>query len=574
METKARVSVFLFFSLLPLFAAPVVNAGDCDRSAQVADQFPEPMITIPLPVDSVYVGTLQPDTITIPNGRPIYALFVHGYTQNIGFDQLLCYSFAKRLMEDGAYVHYAWWNNLCEEYMGGALHHENANPGTLGLGGVWNGAVNPDAKALPVDDYQFQADAEAFLQAIRTNNPNAMIIVAGHSMGGAAVARLGSDTKVVIDILAPLDPVGNRSRPWYDYGASFYHNWTRYRIAHEDLVEGKPIPDPEQRRTFGTNVINLFHRYQMEYEFPMDHQYRVHFVHNIPPGGSSTQRSVATCASLSVNCYYPSECCASDGHGEIVGYRGLRDWVSFPLALEAQGDWPTGVEDDDKCRRRRLLIEMPYADFNDDWKHRPSNPDLCLVSEGLISLYESINRPPVADAGEDRTVAHTLSGVTLDGSASTDPDIDDLSYTWEGPNGEVDGRIITVPLEIGTHEITLTVRDPSGHIDRDTTEVTVVGGVNDEAQSVTRLIGAHPNPFNAATQVAFELAERHRVSLQIFDLKGRLVRTLEEGTFEPGRYGRAWNGRDDAGSTVASGTYFVRMRAGDRSEFSKILLLK
>jgi len=98
--------------------------------------------------------------------------------------------------------------------------------------------------------------------------------------------------------------------------------------------------------------------------------------------------------------------------------------------------------------------------------------------------------------------------------------------------------------------------------------------VNDEALPATRIIGAHPNPFNATTQVAFELAERQRVSLQIFDLKGRLVRTLEEGTFEPGRYERVWNGLDDAGSTVASGTYFVRMLAGDRAEYSKILLLK
>jgi len=67
---------------------------------------------------------------------------------------------------------------------------------------------------------------------------------------------------------------------------------------------------------------------------------------------------------------------------------------------------------------------------------------------------------------------------------------------------------------------------------------------------------------------------RQRVSLQIFDLRGRLVRTLEERTFAPGRYEKFWNGCNESGSPVASGAYFVRMLAGDRSEYSKIILLK
>jgi len=101
-----------------------------------------------------------------------------------------------------------------------------------------------------------------------------------------------------------------------------------------------------------------------------------------------------------------------------------------------------------------------------------------------------------------------------------------------------------------------------------------VDGVDGESPSVTRMVGARPNPFNIATQVVFELAERQRVSLQIFDLQGHLVRTLEEGTFDPGRYEKVWNGLDDAGRTVASGVYFVRMRASDQIVFSKVLLLK
>ena len=88
------------------------------------------------------------------------------------------------------------------------------------------------------------------------------------------------------------------------------------------------------------------------------------------------------------------------------------------------------------------------------------------------------------------------------------------------------------------------------------------------------MITAFPNPFNNSTHVAFELSRSERVSLQIYDLRGRLVRTLEERTFGEGRHEVYWDGTNDAGATVASGPYFVRMLAGDRTGFSKILLLK
>lgn len=572
MKNCVQFLIFFFLSLLFLFKASAVNADDCGNYVGPTGMSAELTFTVDLPVAPEYVSdtSMQPDSIVIPDGRPIYALFVHGYTQNQNFNQLLCYNFARRLMQDGAYVHYAWWNNLCREYMAGPLHNPGSFPGHSGLWGVWDGAFEADDKASPVDDYQFQADAEAFIQAIRQNNPGTIIIVVGHSMGGAAVARLGTDTNIVIDILAPIDPVGNRSRPWIASGD--YYNWTRYRIAHEDLETSTP-PSPERPRTFRNNVINLYHRYQKEFAFPMDIDIDAHFVHNMPPGGASTQRCVTTCGTEVITC--SGECCYMDGHGEIVGYRGMIDlFQSYPKGLEAQGDWPTRRTPEDICRRRRLLMEMPYADFRDDWKYRPQNPDLCLVSEGLISLYEVMNRPPAADAGGDRTVAHSASGVTLDGSASTDPDHDALSYTWRGALWEMDGRVVTVMLGPGTHEITLTVKDPSGHIDRDTFVVTVVDDPDSGSSSVTAMVRAHPNPFNSGTHVVFELAERQTVSLQIFDLQGRLVRTLEEGTFDQGRHESFWDARNETGKMVTSGIYFLSMRAGDRTEFSKIVLLK
>ena len=93
---------------------------------------------------------------------------------------------------------------------------------------------SPVPKAIPAEDTQFQADAKRMLEAIRAHNPDALIVVAGHSMGGNAVARLGAGTGTLIDLLAPIDPVGNRNNPRGNPGTKYY-NWTRWRVAN-DLV--------------------------------------------------------------------------------------------------------------------------------------------------------------------------------------------------------------------------------------------------------------------------------------------------------------------------------------------------
>ena len=230
-KSRACFPVFLFFTFLLLGAVPEAVAGDCDK-------LDEPTFTVQLARAPEYAAddSILPDSLVIPNGRPIYAIFVHGFTQNETFDQLMCYNFAKRLMEDGAYVHYAWWNNLCAQYMARPLHQANSHPGDRGFSGyIGAGLLDFADKAIPEDDYQFQADAESLLVAIRRNNPSAMIILAGHSMGGGSVARLGTNTKVVIDILAPLDPVENRSWPVVRTGDLY--NWTRYRIGHQDIQD-------------------------------------------------------------------------------------------------------------------------------------------------------------------------------------------------------------------------------------------------------------------------------------------------------------------------------------------------
>ena len=89
------------------------------------------------------------------------------------------------------------------------------------------------------------------------------------------------------------------------------------------------------------------------------------------------------------------------------------------------------------------------------------------------------------------------------------------------------------------------------------------------------LLGNYPNPFNPKTTIAFELPKRKTVTLRVFDMAGRLVRELIGAeVYTPGSHGIVWNGRDDNGRQVASGTYFYRLEAGSYSETKRMVLIK
>lgn len=85
----------------------------------------------------------------------------------------------------------------------------------------------------------------------------------------------------------------------------------------------------------------------------------------------------------------------------------------------------------------------------------------------------------------------------------------------------------------------------------------------------------HPNPFNPMTTINFAVPEDAGVvSLDIYDVSGRLVRTLENGHLTSGHYSRVWDGRDTAGRQVSSGAYFYRLSGRGFSEARKMILMK
>jgi hypothetical protein len=91
---------------------------------------------------------------------------------------------------------------------------------------------------------------------------------------------------------------------------------------------------------------------------------------------------------------------------------------------------------------------------------------------------------------------------------------------------------------------------------------------------VTRLIAAYPNPFSPATTIAFELSQPERVTIMVFDVAGRKVRTLQDGMMGTAQHVVRWSGIDDAGQRVAPGVYFCRMVAGKVVQTTRLSLMR
>ena len=83
-----------------------------------------------------------------------------------------------------------------------------------------------------------------------------------------------------------------------------------------------------------------------------------------------------------------------------------------------------------------------------------------------------------------------------------------------------------------------------------------------------------PNPFNAATEIVFELKEPALVDLSIYDIVGREIKTLRSGQSKEGIYKVTWDGRDDSGLMVGSGIYFYKLTTEAGSITKRMLLLK
>ena len=150
------------------------------------------------------------------------------------------------------------------------------------------------------------------------------------------------------------------------------------------------------------------------------------------------------------------------------------------------------------------------------------------------------------------------------------------SRLWVQPKAEVEGALYAKLLSLGVNS---RLSRPSAEPVEGEEALLSSARSSSSAPRLPKafaLAQNYPNPFNPSTSITFAVGGGESVSvrLAVYDIRGRLVRTLVEGNKTPGSYSVDWDGRDSQGRSVASGIYFYRIKAGVFEQTRKMVLLK
>jgi hypothetical protein len=182
-----------------------------------------------------------------------------------------------------------------------------------------------------------------------------------------------------------------------------------------------------------------------------------------------------------------------------------------------------------------------------------------------------------------REVNGAVTSYLANGVTSLVVDATDFVTIFNGPlTCEMSGHTINVDradadfrffdtgiAKVGYRDQSLTFVVRDGYVVSD--GATDVGGAP-ARQSLA--LAAHPNPFNPNTTLRISGESGARVRLMVYDVTGRRVRQLDDAVLFGGSASAVWNGRDDHGERVASGTYFVRASTPSSAHTLKLTLLK
>jgi flagellar hook assembly protein FlgD len=104
--------------------------------------------------------------------------------------------------------------------------------------------------------------------------------------------------------------------------------------------------------------------------------------------------------------------------------------------------------------------------------------------------------------------------------------------------------------------------------------VTTQPGLGDLSTGTALLNRAVPNPFSGSTAFSYRVADGgSKVDVGVYNVAGRLVKTLASGSQDAGVFTVTWDGTDAAGVRMAPGVYFLRSRVGNESNVSRVIYI-
>lgn len=175
-----------------------------------------------------------------------------------------------------------------------------------------------------------------------------------------------------------------------------------------------------------------------------------------------------------------------------------------------------------------------------------------------------------------------------DGSATDVGVLDDFAYIADGPSGlqiidvtDPANPVFAAGFETleSANEIFLTggyifLMDRYSLLILHFNQQTGIIEESDRLPSSHAVFRNYPNPFNSSTTITFSYYEVDDVSIEVYDITGRLIRELETINKEGGEIKAVWDATDNSGRRVSSGIYFVRVETPQAVETQKILYLR
>jgi len=200
-----------------------------------------------------------------------------------------------------------------------------------------------------------------------------------------------------------------------------------------------------------------------------------------------------------------------------------------------------GIADDNTVY---FSTTLPESASTDTGAYAPFNVNYAEISPytGAVNFGGKVSGIPVQDS-INAIFAHSTYNVPLDGPG----------ITWcQMANGIQPADVYYV------HKDTILGITENGDIAQLTT---------------VKLFQNYPNPVSEKTMIRFSVPSRTSISLDIYDISGRLVKTLARGIPGAGSYFTVWNGTDNNGSKVPGGVYLYNLKAGPYSETRKLLVI-
>ncbi len=197
-----------------------------------------------------------------------------------------------------------------------------------------------------------------------------------------------------------------------------------------------------------------------------------------------------------------------------------------------------------------------------------------LRPEGDYQLFASLTEDNIYHNGGNGEPVHMQAfrrmfpdvtyGIAVDGTVGPHTYLVDMPLDPEYVYEELRGTVYVRDMESG---VILQSGTNFLHVIEGGTDV-------DETAAAFGLKGSYPNPFNPKTRIEYSLETAGYAKLQVFDVSGRLVRTLHEGVLDAGAHSAEWNGMDDSGQSVASGIYMIQLASSEQRDIYKVVLAK